>query len=205
VKDEPIWLDQKFLSELEAKVQQIEWPYQNNVYLLQLRDKAMAALFILTGIRVSEREQLIRKMFHEYANHIAISEIQPLKHGLPRDEIVLPKTGGLAPFTKIFAEWLQNVPEPESVIFPKAKPNGEFIWNQVVGRGRVHQIIKQTTGLFPHWFRGVCETIYGKIIFKKDAWKLKEFMGLVNLDSTTPYVGGSWTENKREIFKVKIT
>ena len=63
-------------------------------------------------------------------------------------------------------------------------------------------IIKTMTDRFPHWFRSVCETIYGRLIFNSDAWKLKEFMGLRRLDSTTPYVQGSWEEDEEKIFKL---
>lgn len=204
VKDEPIFLDQKFLKDLLAMVNRVEWPYRTNIRELQLRDKALVCLFILTGIRNSEREQLYRKKFRIYDTHILLVNMQSLKHGLDRDEIIMPKTGGLSPFTLIFEQWLKLVPDKDSVIFPTANPDGTFNWTQHLSRQRVHRIIKKTTGMFPHWFRGVCASIYGKIIFKRDAWKLKEFMGWANLNSSSPYVGGSWTENKKDVFNVKI-
>jgi hypothetical protein len=39
-----------------------------------------------------------------------------------------------------------------------------------------------------HWFRGVSETLYGKVVFKNDRYKLAKFMGLKGLDSTLSYV-----------------
>jgi len=68
-------------------------------------------------------------------------------------------------------------------------------------RFHVGSAIKQETHLLDNYknygkgstlVQGVCENIYGKLIFNNDAWKLKEFMGLKRLDSTTPYVKGSW-------------
>ena len=211
VKDEPIFLDDRLLKELEVMIQKVMWPYKNNTELLQLRDKAMVAFFILTGIRNSEKNQLTRKMFRVYEDRILVVNIQPLKHGILRDEIILPKIGGLAPFTLIFEEWLNQIPLVDEsdkpincVIFPTATPSGSFAWNQPLGRQRFHWIIKSTTGLFAHWLRGVCESVYGKIIFKNDAWALKDFMGLVNLDSTSPYVSGQWKTYEKEVLKVSI-
>lgn len=35
-----------------------------------------------------------------------------------------------------------------------------------------------------------------------ELWKLKQFMGWINLDSSSAYVQGNWEENSREIFRL---
>lgn len=202
VKDEPIILDEYFLPKLAQTVQKIQWNYKVNKDQLQLRDKAIACFIILTGIRNSEHQNIKKKQTRNYKTHILIANVHPSKRGLLREEIILPKKGGLAQFTAIFEEWLNNVPDDESVIFPSANMQGDLLWNKPLSRQRIHWIIKTTTGMFPHWFRGVCETIYGKQIFKNDAWALKDFMGLVNLDSTSPYVSGQWKQHEKNIYEV---
>lgn len=225
VKDEPIILDSLLLPKLAQTIEKVEWPYSVNTDTLHQRDKALTAFIILTGVRnseiggiaqrtgrrkngktvtLSEIPPIRKKQTRIYNNHILIVNIQPGKHGKLREEIILPKTGGLAPFTEIFEEWLKQVPDDESVIFPTANPQGNLNWNKALSRQRIHWLIKTTTGLFPHWFRGVCETIYGKQIFKNDAWALKDFMGLVNLDSTSPYVSGQWKQHEKNVYKVEL-
>jgi site-specific recombinase XerC len=178
VKDEPIIIDEYLLPKLAQIVTKVQWNYKVNKQQLQLRDKALVCFFILTGVRNSEQQGIRKKQTRNYKTHILIANVQPLKRGNLREEIILPKSGGLAPFTAIFEEWLNLVPDENSVLFPTANHQGQLLWNQSLSRQRVHWIIKSTTGMFPHWFRGVCETIYGKKIFKNDAWALKDFMGL---------------------------
>lgn len=202
VKDEPIILDNLLLPNLEEIVKKVKWNYRNNSLQLIQRDKALVCFFILTGIRNSEHQNIKKKQTRTYNTHILVVNVQPLKRGNLREEIILPKKGGLAPFTAIFEEWLKQIPDDNCLLFPTATPNGELNWSKPLSRQRVHWIIKTTTGMFPHWFRGVCETIYGKQIFKNDAWALKDFMGLVNLDSTSPYISGQWKTYEKRVYGV---
>jgi len=203
VKDEPIILDQYLLPKLEEIVQKTQWDYKVNKEQLQERDKALVSFLILTGVRNSETQNIKKKQIRNYDTHILIANVQPSKHGNLRAEIILPKSGALAPFTRTFEVWLNQIPDDNSVIFPSANLNGDLLWDRALSRQRIHWIIKFTTGMFPHWFRGVCETIYGKQIFKNDAWALKDFMGLVNLDSTSAYVSGQWKHYEDNVFKVR--
>ena len=203
VKDEPIILDATFLPDLYQKILKIQWPYKTNRQQLQQRDQALAAFYLLTGIRNAEHQTIHKKQLRNYKTHILLVNVQPSKRGKLREEIILPKAGGLAPFTEIFEAWLTQVPDENSVLFPTAKKsNGQLQWDKPMQRGRIHNIIKSTTGLFPHWFRGACETIYGKQIFKNDAWALKDFMGLQRLDSTAPYVSSQWKIYEKNISKI---
>lgn len=202
VQDEPIILDNLLLTRLAQIVQKVSWDYKVNTEQLQLRDRALVCFFILTGIRNTEHQSIKKKQTRIYKTHILVVNVQPKKHGKLREEIILPKSGGLAQFTAVVEKWLEQVPDDNSVLFPAADQRGELIWNKGLSRQRVHRIIKTTTGMFPHWFRGVCETIYGKQIFRNDAWALKDFMGLVNLDSTSPYVSGQWKVHEKNVFNV---
>jgi len=202
VKDEPIVLDEYLLPNLEEMVNKAAWPYKVNENQLHQRDKALVSFLLLTGVRNSETQSIKKKQIRNYKTHILIVNVQPSKHGKLRAEIILPKTGAFAPFTAIFETWLKQIPTNDSVLFPTANLEGNLDWNRSLGRQRIHWIIKTTTGMFPHWFRGVCETIYGKQIFKNDAWALKDFMGLVNLDSTSAYVSGQWKHYEENVYKV---
>ena len=56
--------------------------------------------------------------------------------------------------------------------------------------------MKFNTGHFPHFYRGMGETTYGKLIFQNDVFKLKDFMGLNDIRSFFPYVTETY---KRDI------
>ncbi|MDR2719571.1 MAG: site-specific integrase [Nitrososphaerota archaeon] len=205
VKDEPIILHQNFLEELQQMVEKTEWPYKTNSLKLQQRDRALISFLILTGVRNSETQKITKSQIYTHKTHLSIMNVQTLKHGDTRNEIILPKTGGLAPFTKIFNEWLNQIPHEQAILFPSANPDGTLNWNKPLSRNRIYGIIKETTGMFPHWFRGVCETIYGKQIFKNDIYALQEFMGVKNLQNLAPYVSGQWQRYTKNILNAKIT
>jgi len=201
VQDVPIFLDDKFFRELQDIVQRVRWDYKTNREQFWMRDQALVCLFILSGVRVSEALQLKKMQTRDYRDNIILANVKTFKRGLTRTKIVLPKKGRLAWFTGVFENWLRLVPSEDSYIFPTGSQFG-FNWEKPLSRKRVFWIIKTTTGRFPHWFRGVCETIYGRLVFQSDAWKLKEFMGLKRLDSTSPYVRGSWEEDLQRIYEV---
>lgn len=202
VKDIPIFLDQHmFFHNLEKLLKSIQWPYKENKEKLQCRDQALASLLILSGLRVSEALALKRIQFSDEEDRIILANVTTLKHGKLRAKIILPKEGRLSPFTRMFEQWLSQVPSEDDYVFPSARGfQGEINWKSSLHRQRAHNIFFKTIKRFPHWFRSVCETIYGKQVFKSDAWKLKDFMGLINLDSTSPYVQSSWEENTDRIF-----
>ena len=202
VKDEPIILDEHFLTDLHQTITKTQYPYKVNMHQLTQRDQALTAFFILTGVRNSETQTIKKKQTRNYQTHILIKNIQSSKNGNLRDEIILPKTGGLAPFTQLFETWLNQIPDKENILFPAANINGQPNWNKPLSRQRIHRIIKTTTGMFPHWFRGVCETIYGKQIFQNDIYALQEFMGIKNLNSLTPYVNSQWRKYTQNIHNV---
>ena len=204
VSDVPIFLDDRLWDELEAIINVEGWHYKTNIALFKLRDRALICLLILTGLRISEALALKKLQFRSYKRKILLANAETVKHGLLRAKIILPKQGKLRRFTFVFEAWLREVPTPDSYVFPKGTSlrAGSFLWDKPLSTKRAFWIIKTTTGKFPHWFRAVCETVYGRLIFKNDAWKLKEFMGLKRLDSTSPYVKGTWEDNLPEIYKL---
>lgn len=211
-KDIPIYVDDSLYGNLEKIIAKTNWPYKSiNADKLLMRDHALVALLILAGLRISEALRLKRKQFRIYEDHILLVNVETAKHGLLRKEIFLPKRGNLARFTEVFEAWLNSIQEDteeedteEWFIFPTgtSRKDEPFHYDKPLTRFRVNAIIKETTGKFPHWFRAVCENIYGKMVFQNNAYKLKEFMGLVNLGSTDPYIQAVWQEDKEKIFKL---
>jgi len=165
-----------------------------------MRDKALFSALILIGPRASETK-LKKKQFLIQPAQVIVANVQTEKHGDLRKQIILPRIGSLARYTDCLIDWLNEMPEPEAYLFPRADAYGSFDWSKPLGRKRIWQIIKSSTGLFPHWFRGVHETIYGRLVFKNDAWKLKEHMGLRRLDSTADYVRGEMEAQDKQRLK----
>lgn len=199
VQDIPIFLDRNLYKELKDIVESVLWDYKTNRETYQLRDQAFVCLLILSGLRISEALQLRKKQFRIYDDKIVLANVKTLKRGLIRQRITLPKKGNFAWFTNTVEKWLTVIPTEDSFMFPSGTVAG-LRWNIPLSRKRPFWIIKTTVNKFPHWFRGVCETVYGRIVFKNNAWKLKDFMGLKRLDSTTPYVMGPWEEDEERIY-----
>ena len=181
----------ELFAELEKDALSTNWDYKENIEFLQSRDHALVSLLALTGLRIQEALMLKAKQFKIRRDRIRLISAKTLKRGMERSNITLPKKGALAPLTFIFEEWLLQVPNPECYIFPSARFGVQ--WDTPLGTTRAFWIIKATTGKFPHWYRAVCETVYGKLVYHNDPWKLKKFMGLQRLESTVPYVS---TEGK---------
>lgn len=179
-KEIPIFLDEDLYRNLEDLIKSIEWPYKSEHRAkLVIRDKALVALLILTGLRISEALRLTRKQFKAYADHILLVDVETVKHGELRKKIILPMRGNLARFTRIFEALLNQIPEAngDSCIFPSAITRGIFNYERPLTRFRVHSIIRKTCDKMPHWFRAVAENIYGRKVFRNNPYKLKDFMG----------------------------
>jgi integrase len=208
VSDVPIFLDNRLWKELYGILELEGWDYKTNKADFQLRDRTLISLLILTGCRISEALNLTKSQFRVYDDRIVLGNVKTKKKNLLRDKIIMPKRGHFEPFTSKVEEWLKKVPSDESFVFPhglsffEPKDHSCFDWKRPMSTKRAFWIIKTTTGKFPHWFRGVCENIYGRIVFKNSAWKLKEFMGYRSIESTTSYVSSSWEEDEKRIYTV---
>lgn len=220
---------QQLINQLYNQIQNANWPYKHNTEIQQLRDKALIATFIISGLRASEALQgpqqtsgwkwkdkqkiervtykpnsypLKFKQIKNYPERIIIYNAQTVKHGYVRAEIVFPKNGALGTITQFLDQWINKALElgatENSYLFPKATIHQEttnpFNWKKPLSTKRAWQIIYVTTGKFTHWYRAVSETIYGRVIFKNDAYALKQRMGLKTLEATTPYVQGNFKE-----------
>lgn len=233
-QDEPIYLDDSLLTELDKAIEKTKWPYKTKTEQLWLRDQACGSMFILTGFRNSEVGQgpqttwgkrlnpetnkreyykytpnsypLKRKEIRIYPDKLLIPTHQTVKKGNTRKNLELPKTGGFAPLVQRVENYLNLIDDqgimPEQYLFPSANNQGNFRFDYPMSTKRIYWIIKTTTGLFAHYYRAVNETIFGRKVFKNDAWKLMRYMGLRRLDSTSPYVQSEWEENKPEIYKL---
>jgi integrase len=200
-REEPIFLDAQLYPDLEALTKKIVWKYKAKITPdLVVRDQALFSFLLLTGLRISEALQVKRKQLRIYPGRIEAANIRTAKRGLTRTKIILPKKGSLKGLTLIFEEWLLKIEDQDAYIFPTAA-GSKFNFKKPLDRTRAYRIVA-LTGKFPHWARAVCETIYGRKVFKNDAWKLKEFMGLKRLDSTAAYVSGSWEDNEKDVYKL---
>jgi hypothetical protein len=152
---------------------------------------------------------LQRKQVRVYTDRIIILNCQTVKNGDLRPEITLTKKGSFALLTQIVEKWINLLDSlgatEESYLFPSAShdrktSNGAiFDLDKPLSTKRIHWIIKTTSNKFPHWFRAVNETLYGRVIFKNDPWKLKQRMGLKTIEATAPYVQGSYKEDEKTI------
>lgn len=162
--------------------------YKNET--LNVRDKAIVSLLMLSGLRVSELLKLKLSQFNlEGKDFIIIKDVETLKRGNQRDEIPLPKRGQLQVFTNHVEDWLIHIPTKDSFVIPTASGLG-IHFHKPLSRQRTHVIVKAITGQFPHYLRMLTESYYGRIF--KTNWALKDFMGLTDLRSTEPYVKTDW-------------
>jgi integrase len=199
--DEPIFNDERLMPHLENLATKIIWPYKSQMKkVLQTRDKALFAFLLLTGCRASEAVQIKRSQIVDYKTHIEVLNISTLKHGNVRLKVYLPKKGRLNTLTLLVSAWIKYVEQPNDYLWPTAK-GCVLNYNKPIERKRVYQIIRQT-GLFPHWCRAVCETVYGRQVFKNDPYKLMRFMGIRSINNILPYVQASWEENIKDIYKL---
>lgn len=180
------------LSQLAKYLETRTLPYKTNFEMLHLRDQALISLLLLSGLRISEALKLRLSQFDlSDAKFAIIKDVETVKRGLPREEIPLPKEGQLSPFSEILFAWLLRVDGVDSFVFPPASIFG-IHWNRALSKQRCHVIVKAITTKYPHYFRAMCESHYGRIF--RTNWALKDFMGLTDLRSTEPYVKTDWRD-----------
>lgn len=186
------------LAEVIDLLEKNKIPYKKHFDLWQ-RDKALISLLLLSGLRINEALRLRLKQFDFNDKHfIIIKNVETSKRGLTREEIPLPLEGKLSPFTFILKEWLSTIPSAENYVIPSASMSG-IHWNKPLSRQRSHYIVKALTGFFPHYYRSLCESHYGRIF--KTNWALKDFMGLADLRSTEPYVKTDWRDYQEKMIE----
>lgn len=147
------------------------------------------------------------KQIKSYPERILLLNCQTVKRGNLRPEIVFPKKGALGDLTEILDKWINTLidlgAEPNDYLFPRGVNNGLGLdLHTPLSTKRAWAIIYETTGKFPHWYRAVCETLYGRVIFRNNAYMLKERMGLKTLEATVTYVQSSFKEQERNAEKL---
>jgi hypothetical protein len=91
-----------------------------------------------------------------------------------RNEIKAPRLGFLANFTNSVIKWLRYLEDPRAPVFG-------------ISRERAYQIIRQTTGEFPHYFREMCFKFYRRV-YRGDIQKLRHFSGHARIDNLVRYL-----------------
>lgn len=192
VKDVPIFTDKGFFEELYFQFLSKHWKYKTLPQLYQVRDNAICAGLLLTGCRPSELALIQKHQIRNLDDRIIFTNIQTLKRGHIRPKIFCSKTSDIfSKFTELLERWFVKLEERDDVLFPSGSAFG-LNFKRSLTRKRIERVVKKKTGLFPAWFRGVHETYYGNVVFRGNAWKLKEYMGLRFVDSTAPYVQTSY-------------
>jgi len=176
-------------SELLEMIESKTWPYKTDREFYECRDRALISLLYLTCGRVSEVLSLTKKqfVFDEEPDFIIIKNMIVVKRKKKakrkrrsiRDEVPLPKSGPLAPFTQFVTEYLTRLINAETKLF-------EF------GRHRAWQIVRFVTGKWCHYFRSQGESWYGKIF--SNIFALKDFVGVVDASTLSDYVKTDWKD-----------
>ena len=133
----------------------------------------------VSGMKVVKRSQ---KLLTKYGDQIAT-----------RDDFVIPLKRGL--FSNVF--WDQLVPFGWLIL--------EYLTAHAPKRGklfpyedtRAYQIIRQTTDMFPHWFRAQAEQFYGHFLLP-DSIKLAKFVKIQDVQHVKHYIGYDWKEQLKD-------
>ena len=181
-------------SELLDMIESKSWPYKTNREFYGCRDRALISLLYLTCGRISEVLSLTKKpfVFDEDPDFIIIKNMVVVKRKKKtkrkrrsiRDEVPLPKSGPLSPFTHFVTEYLTILRDPEVKLFK-------------FGRHRAWQIVRFITGKWCHYFRSQGESWYGKIF--SNIFALKDFVGVVDASTLSDYVKTDWKDYRDRI------
>lgn len=158
----------KIIDGKEVKVGKYEGVKRSNITLQK------EGLILVKEMDVCKRsERLIAK----YGKQVSIRDefAIPLKTKLFDN----PYWNQLVPFGLLILEYLVKF-DPQDRLFPYE-------------RGNAWLIIRNTTGMFPNWFRAQAEHFYGHYLFK-DSVKLAKFLKVVRPEQTAHYIGFSWKD-----------
>jgi integrase len=190
--------------ELVDIIKKTSWNYKSEFRdLFIMRDRALVSVLILSGLRISEALSLRLDQIRERPKKFLLLSVPTLKNGSVRKEIELPIDGSLGEITKFFTEWYRFLNEKPQAkwLFPSGCSSG-LVLKDHLSRWRAHRIMYITTNLFPHWFRAVCENIFGHVIFENNPYKLKDMMGLKRLESTVPYIQADYQRDMPKLYLI---
>jgi integrase len=170
------------------------WPYKRDREFCEKRDRALMALLYLTCGRITEVLSLTKKQFdfESEPNFIIIRNMIVVKRKKKakrksraiRDEVPLPLSGPLAPFTNLVLDYLKLIENSEDKLFN-------------FGRNRAYKIVRYVTGQWPHWFRSQGESWYGKVF--SNIFALKDYVGVVSAEVLSDYVKTDWREYRKAL------
>ena len=193
LKDIDKWLNAE---EIYKLITARTWPYKQTPDFYKTRDRALMALYFLTGGRNNEVVKLKKAQFIVQKEFVVIKGMHISKRAKKtiakygpkvtmREPIYLPRFKSLEPFTQLIINHLEQLKgDPEQKLF-------------LFGTRRSHQIIKFVTGKWVHWFRSMSENFYGEIF--GDAVKLAKFIGVTNVQSVMPYIPLDKKAYKRDL------
>ena len=171
------------------------YPYKRSIDRLRIRDLALMSTIYLTSSRIreitggetigGELPGIKRKNFYDFGDFVRIRFIPIIKrsdkritHYLDypfRQEIKLPKKGFISNFTRAILAWLELIDKDrDTLVFP-------------ITDRRAYQIVRTTTGEFPHYLREMGLKFWLRI-YDKDVVRLKGFSGHVRIENLLRYL-----------------
>ena len=190
------------VKELMGIIEATNWDYKSEFRdLFRMRDKALVSLLLLSGLRISEALELKFSQVREQPRSFLLLSVVTKKRGYVREKIVMPKDGSLGRICVYFEKWFRFLSEQNKTewLFPSGCAFG-LVYSNNLPTCRAHQIMKKTTGYFPHWCRAVYENIYGHIVFGNNPFKLKKCMGVKRIESVVPYVQADYEKDLPKIY-----
>jgi len=147
---------------------------------LQVDNLRISAKYLLiSGMRVVKRSQKVIDKYGDSVTH--------------RDDFVIPLQMGLftnkfwdqlVPFGWLIVEYLKKFAPKKGKLFPFEDT-------------RAFQIVREVTGMFPHWFRAQAEHFYGHYLLS-DTVKLAKFVNIQDPKHVKHYIGYSWAEQLKD-------
>jgi len=133
----------------------------------------------VSGMKVVKRSQ---KLLIKYGDQIAIRDdfVIPLKRGLFSNAF----WDQLVPFGWLILEYLTAHAPKRGKLFPYEDT-------------RAYQIVREMTGMFPHWFRAQAEQFYGHFLLT-DSIKLAKFVKIQDVQHVKHYIGYDWKEQLKD-------
>lgn len=144
-------------------------PYKENLNDYARRDRALVCLCYLLAARISEVLRLKRSQFFVEEDRVVVSAIKLSKRRKKdlarvseyRQEAWLPKSGNRSQLTLLVLEYLDTL-RSEDQLFP-------------FGRKWAWRIIKEMTGITPHWYRAYGEN-YLYDVWEKDMIAVADYV-----------------------------
>lgn len=138
------------------------WQYAQKKDFYLMRDRALAALLYLGGLRISEAIRIRKNQFLKKKGHVLVRAVKLSKSKVknkPRRvqfrEVQMPLKGEREKLTMLVLDYV-NLLEGDARLFPFSLEKNKY--GQIVGCKRAWQIVKALLPEFTaHWLRAFCE------------------------------------------------